>query len=181
MRVRSVTAAGAEDLSGFVLWAEGVGTLGRIRLRGRYGQGRVTAGGSGSAAPRSLTEGDLAIEVQAWPWLDLWTGPRARSYVTSGAGGDTRWSYWEAGASLRGTLVPGQLRSYGEAWMALRGRISVAAVFDSERGAEGGVIARVARDNLWARFGYRIEQTRFTSGRRETVEAIRFSVGWDLR
>ena len=95
--------------------------------------------------------------------------------------GDTRWSYWEAGASLRGTLVPGQLRSYGEAWMALRGRISVAAVFDGERGAEGGVIARVARDNLWARFGYRIEQTRFTSGRRETVEAIRFSVGWDLR
>ena len=183
VRARSLTAAGRERLDGFLVVGEGTLGRGRGLLRLRYGQGRVTSdsagGGGGGVQPRSLTDGELLLGVAALPWLDLWAGPHARSYRTDF--GNQRWLFWEVRASARATLVPGQLQSFFEGRVAVAGRVNVPEPFGSSRGAEGGVEVRITRPALRLRFTYRIDQARLAAGRRETVEAVAFSVGRDLR
>ena len=178
VRARSLTAAGRERLDGFLVVGEGTLGRGRGLLRLRYGQGRVTSDSAG-VQPRSVTDGELLLGLAALPWLDLWAGPHARSYLTDF--GNQRWLFWEARASARATLVPGQLQSFFEGRMAVAGRVNVPETFGSARGAEGGVEARIARPALRLRLTYRIDQARLAAGRRETVEAVAFSVGRDLR
>jgi len=180
VRARSLTPAGRERLDGFLVVGEGTLGRGHGLLRLRYGQGRVTSDSAGGGVqPRSLTDGELLVGVAALPWLDLWAGPHARSYRTDF--GNQRWLFWEARASARATLVPGQLQSFFEGRVAVAGRVNVPEPFGSSRGAEGGVEVRITRPALRLRFTYRIDQARLAAGRRETVEAVAFSVGRDLR
>ena len=178
VRARSLTAAGRERLDGFLVVGEGTLGRGRGLLRLRYGQGRVTSNSAG-VQPRSVTDGELLLGLAALPWLDLWAGPHARSYRTDF--GNQRWLFWEVRASARATLVPGQLQSFFEGRVAVAGRVNVPEPFGSSRGAEGGVEVRITRPALRLRFTYRIDQARLAAGRRETVEAVAFSVGRDLR
>ena len=178
VRARSLTAAGRERVDGFLLLGEGALARGRGRLRLRYGQGRLTSDSSGVPS-RSLTEGEALVGVAALPWLDFWAGPHARSYVTDF--GNQRWLFWEARASADATLVPGQLQSFFDGWVAVAGRVNAPEAFGSARGATGGMVAHIARPALWLRLTYRIDQARLASGRRETVEAVAFSLGSDLR
>ena len=178
VRARSLTAAGRERLDGFLIVGEAALARGRGRLRLRYGQGRLTSDSAG-VQPRSLTEGEALAGVAALPWLALWTGPHARSYLTDF--GNQRWLFWEARASAVATVVPGQLSSFFDGWVAVAGRINVPEAFGGARGAAGGVVARIARPALWLRLTYRIEQARLAAGRRETVEAVALSLGRDLK
>ena len=178
VRARSLTPAGRERLDGFLVVGDGTLARGRGRLRLRYGQGRLSADSTG-VPPRSLTEGEALLGVAALPWLDFWAGPHARSYVTDF--GNQRWLFWEAGASASVSLVPGQLHSFLDGWVAVAGRVNVPEEFGSARGAAGGVLARIARPALWLRLTYRIDQARLAAGRRETVEVVAFSLGRDLR
>jgi hypothetical protein len=178
VRARSLISTGRERLDGFLFAGEGRLSRGRGLLRLRYGQGRLTSDSVG-VQPRSLTEGEALVGVAALPWLDLWAGPHARSYVTNL--GNQRWLYWEARASANAQLVPGQLQSCFDGWVAVAGRVNVPEGFGSARGAEAGVVALIARPALRLRLTYRIDQARLAAGRRETVEAVALSVGRDLR
>jgi hypothetical protein len=178
VRARSLIPAGRERLDGFVFAGEGLLARGRWLLRLRYGQGRLTSDSTG-VQPRSLTDGEALVGVAALPWLDLWAGPHTRSYVTDL--GNQRWLYWEARASANAQLVPGQLQSFFDGWVAVAGRVNVPESFGSARGAEAGVIALIARPALRVQLTYRIDQARLAAGRRETVEAVALSLGRDLR
>jgi len=178
VRARSLISTGREQLDGFLFAGEGRLSRGRGLLRLRYGQGRLTSD-SAVVLPRSLTDGEALVGVAALPWLDFWAGPHARIYVTNL--GNQRWLYWEARASASAQLVPGQLQSCFDGWLAVAGRVNVPEGFGSARGAEAGVIAIIARPALRLRLTYRIDQARLAAGRRETVEAVALSVGRDLR
>jgi len=178
VRTRSLIPSGRERLDGYLFAGEGLLSRGRARLRLRYGQGRLTSDSAG-VQPRSLTDAAALLGVAALPWLDFWAGPHARSYVTDL--GNQRWLYWEARASANAQLVPGQLQSFFDGWVAVAGRVNVPESFGSARGAEVGVIARIARPALRLRLAYRIDQARLAAGRRETVEAIALSLGREQR
>jgi hypothetical protein len=178
VRARSLIATGRERLDGFLFTGEGLLARGRGLLRLRYGQGRLTSDSAG-VQRRSLTDGSVLVGVAALPWLAFWAGPHARSYVTDF--GNQRWLYWEARASANAQLVPGQLQSFFDGWVAVAGRVNVPESFGSARGAEAGVIALIARPALRLRLTYRIDQARLAAGRRESVEAVALSIGRDLR
>jgi hypothetical protein len=179
VRLRSLTPAGRETLSGFGLGGEAVATLReRWSLRLRYSQGRATADSTG-VLDRRLAEGELFLGYRATPWLSLWVGPHARSYLSDL--GNQRWIFWETRASALGTLVPDRLHSYFEGWIVASGSVKVPQAFESGQGGEAGLSLRLARPDLSLRLGYRIEQARLAAGRRETVEQLMLGVGKTIR
>jgi hypothetical protein len=163
-----------ERVSGLVLAGEGVATRGRFVARLRYGQGRVT----NDTAGRDVAEGEALLGYKARPWLTVWFGPHARTFVVPGQS-DRRWLFWSGRVAARGSLLPGRVESYVELWQGVTGRLSRPAESASGSGGEAGLDLRLARHPIWGRLGYRIEQGRASGGaRRETVEAITLTVGY---
>jgi len=163
-----------ERASGLVLSGEAVATRGRFAARVRYGQGRV----KNDSAGRDVTEGEALLGYKARPWLTLWVGPHARTFVVPGQS-DRRWLLWSGRVTARGSLFPGRLESFVELWQGFTGRLSAPAGSASGGGAEAGLELRLARHPVWGRLAYRIEQGRVSGGgRRETVEAITLTVGF---
>lgn len=157
-----------ERVSGLVLSGEGVATRGRFVARLRYGQGRVT----NDTAGRDVAEGEALLGYRARPWLTVWFGPHARTFVVPGQS-DRRWLLWSGRATAHGTLFPGRVESYVELWQGVTGNLSRPAESATGGGAEAGLDLRLARRGIWGRLGYRIEQGRTSGGgRRETVEAL---------
>ncbi len=163
-----------ERVSGLVLAGEGVATRGRFVARLRYGQGRVT----NDTAGRDVAEGEALLGYNARPWLTVWFGPHARTFVVPGQS-DRRWLFWSGRVTARGSLLPGRVESYVELWQGVTGSLSRPAESASGGGGEAGLDLRLARHPIWGRLGYRIEQGRASGGaRRETVEAITLTVGY---
>src|SRR2546426_2845543 len=92
-------------LSGSLLSMEALATRGRFVARLRYGQGRVRS----DTAARDVVQGEALVGYQARPWLALWLGPRARTFVASGLS-DRRWLVWSGALSARGGIFPGARR-----------------------------------------------------------------------
>jgi len=176
--VRSRPDTTRERRSGLVFTGEAVATRGRrLVARVRYGQGRVTADTGTPPSPRrNVVEGEALFGYKVRPWLTLWVGPHARTFVVTGLS-DRRWLFWSGRATARGGLFPG-VESFLELWQGFTGTLSRPAGSASGGGAEAGLELRLARRPLWARLGYRIEQGRANGGPRETVEAFTLTVGY---
>jgi hypothetical protein len=163
-----------DRLSGLVLSGEAIATRGHFVARLRYGQGRVTS----DTAGRDVAEGEALLGYKPRPWLTVWVGPHARTFVVPGQS-DRRWLFWSGRVAARGSLFPGRVESFVELWQGFTGNINRPVGSASGGGAETGIEVRLARRPLWARLGYRIEQGRASGGgRRETVEAITLTVGY---
>jgi len=171
--VRSRIGTTRERLSGLVFSGEAVATRGRLVARLRYGQGRVTA----DAAGRDVVEGEALLGYKARPWLTLWVGPHARTFVVPGQS-DQRWLLWSGRVTARGSLFPGRLESFVELWQGFTGSLNRPAGSAGGGGAEAGLELRLASRPFWGRLAYRIEQGRVDGGRRETVEALTLTVGY---
>lgn len=180
-RARTQPGAGEnhELLSGATIAGEGTLRRGRLLLRLRYAQGRLSAD-TGTAFGRRLVEGEALLGVEALPWLTVWAGPHARTYTTSVS--RQRWWFWELRGRGRGTLIADRLACWIEAGVAVGASIQVKKPFDRQAAGEAGLLVRVAAPDVWGRLGYRIEQSRLDGGRRlETVEAVSFGVLFELR
>ncbi|HMG18386.1 MAG TPA: hypothetical protein VK573_06660 [Gemmatimonadales bacterium] len=163
-----------ERVSGLVLGAEAVASRGRFAARLRYGQGRVT----NDTAGRDVAEGEALLGYKARPWLTVWVGPHARTFVVPGQS-DRRWLLWSGRVTARGSLFPGRVESFVELWQGVTGSLNRPAESASGGGAEAGLVLRLARHPVWGRLAYRIEQGRVSGGaRRETVEAITLTIGY---
>lgn len=169
---RSRIGTTRERVSGLVLSGEGVATRGHFIARLRYGQGRIT----NDTAARDVVEGEALLGYKARPWLTVWVGPNARTFVVSGLS-DRRWLFWSGRVTARGSLFPGRVDSFVELWQGFSGRLNRPAQSASGGGAEAGLEVRLARRPFWGRLAYRIEQGR-AGTRRETVEAITLTVGY---
>lgn len=165
-----------ERLSGLILGGEGMVTSGRLVIRLRYAQGRVTGGSNNAIAPRDLVEGEALFGVRALPWLTLWAGPHARAYASAGT--DQRWLFWSGRATARGTILPGRMSSFVEVWQALSANVSRPAGPATGRGAEAGLDLRLGGQSLWGRIAYGIEQGRDKTVRRETVEVLALTLSY---
>jgi len=171
--VRSRIGTTRERLSGLVFTGEAAATRGRFVARLRYGQGRV----SNDTAGRDVVEGEALLGYKARPWLALWVGPHARTFVVPGQS-DRRWLLWSGRVTARGSLFPGRLESFVELWQGFTGSLNRPAGSAAGGGAEAGLELRLASRPLWGRLAYRIEQGRADGGRRETVEALTLTVGY---
>lgn len=171
---RSRIGTTRERVSGLVLGGEVVATRGKLVARLHYGQGRVT----NDTAGRDVAEGEALLGYKARPWLTVWFGPHARTFVVPGQS-DRRWLHWSGRVTARGTLFPGRVESFVELWQGITGSLNRPAESASGGGAEAGLVLRLARHPVWGRLAYRIEQGRASGGtRRETVEAITLTVGF---
>jgi len=171
---RSRIGTTRERVSGLVFGGEGVATRGRLLARVRYGQGRVT----NDTAGRDVAEGEALLGYKARPWLTVWFGPHARTFVVSGQS-DRRWLFWSGRVTARGTLFPGRVETFVELWQGVTGSLSRPAESATGGGAEAGLDLRLARHPIWGRVAYRVEQGRSSgAGRRETVEALTLTVGY---
>lgn len=160
-----------ERLSGSLFAGVGLATRGRFVARLRYGQGRVTDDSAG----RDVVEGEALLGFKPRPWLTVWAGPHARTFVVPGQS-DRRWLLWSGRVTARGSLFPGRVESFVELWQGVTGSLNRPAESVSGGGAEAGVEVRLARRPFWGRLGYRIEQGR-AGTRRETVEAVTLTIG----
>jgi len=169
---RSRSDTTRERVSGLVLGGEAVATRGKFVTRLRYGQGRVT----NDTAGRDVAEGEALLGYKARPWLTVWFGPHARTFVVPGQS-DRRWLQWSGRVTALGTLFPERVESFVELWQGITGSLNRPAESASGGGAEAGLVFRLARRPVWGRLAYRIEQGRGAT-RRETVEAITLTVGF---
>ena len=160
-----------ERLSGSLFTGVGLATRGKFVARLRYGQGRVT----NDSAGRDVVEGEALLGYKPRPWLTLWAGPQARTFVVPGQS-DRRWLLWSGRVTARGSLFPDRVESFVELWQGFTGSLNRPAESAGGGGAEAGVEVRLARRPFWGRLGYRIEQGR-AGTRRETVEAITLTIG----
>ncbi len=163
-------------LTGSLLSGEAIATRGRLIARLRYGQGHVTSDTIG----RDVVQGELLAGYQARPWLQVWLGPRARTFVTSGLS-DRRWLFWTGGLSARGGIFPGRLDGFGELWAGFSGRVNRPAASANGRGVEFGLDATLPKRPLRLRLSYLIEQGRLDDGRRDTVEGFALAARYFLR
>jgi hypothetical protein len=174
--VQSTNGAIHDRLTGPTFAGEGNLTTDKIWLRVRYAQGRVLAKDEDGTArfTRDVVDGEVLAGFRAMPWLTVWAGPNARAYTL----GDKtqRWLFWTAGATGRGTLIPGRLQTFVELWGALTGSITEPASKASGRGADGGLEMRLSSASpFWGRLSYRIESGH-AADMRETVEALTLSL-----
>ena len=158
-------------LSGSLLSMEALATRRRFVARLRYGQGHVTS----DTAARDVVQGEALVGYQARPWLALWLGPRARTFVASGLS-DRRWLFWSGALSARGGIFPGRVDGFGELWQGFSGSVNRPAASASGRGVEFGLEATLPKRPLRLRLSYLIEQGRLDDGRRDTVEGFALAV-----
>ncbi|MGH7606308.1 MAG: hypothetical protein ACREME_03130 [Gemmatimonadales bacterium] len=170
-RLRDGTAPAR--LTGQVFSGEAVVTHGRFVARVRYGQGRVT----NDTTARDVVEGEGLLGYNVRPWLTVWVGPQARTFVAPGFS-DRRWLFWSARVTGRGTLFPGRVESFVEVWQGFAGSLNRPAGSARGGGIEAGLEVRLAPRRWWGRFAYRIEQGRVAGDRRETVEAVTLTIGY---
>ena len=174
--VHSRFGAAETRLTGSLLSGEAIATRGRLSARLRYGQGHVASDTSG----RDVVQGELLAGYQARPWLQVWVGPRARTFVVSGLS-DRRWLFWTGGVGARGVIFPGRVDSFAELWLGFSGRLSRPAGSASGRGVELGLEAIVPRQPLRFRLSYLVEQGRLDDGRRDTVEGFALAARYSFR
>jgi hypothetical protein len=163
-------------LSGSLFSGEAIATRGRWIARLVYGQGHVTS----DTVARDVVQGEALVGYAARPWLQLWLGPRARTFVTSGLS-DTRWLFWTGGLSARGGIFPGRVDSFAELWQGFSGSVNRPAASASGRGVELGLEATLPQRPVRLRLSYLIEQGRLDDGRRETVEGLALAARYFLR
>jgi hypothetical protein len=171
--VQSRVAGAKTRLNGSLFSGEVVATRGRFVARLRYGQGHVT----GDTTGRDVVQGEALAGYTARPWLQLWLGPRARTFVAPGFS-DRRWLLWTGGLSARGAIFPGQVGSFVELWQGFSGGLNQPASSASGRGVELGLETRFARRPWSLRLAYRIDQGRVSDGRRDTVEGFTLTAGY---
>jgi hypothetical protein len=174
-RVHSELNGETEALSAPGFGVEGLISLGRVALEGRYVQADLDPSTAGTLA-RDAAEGHLLLAVRATPWLTVATGPLSRSYETTL--GSQRWVLWTVRARGAPVLVPNLVRGYAELWGALPLDLSVPESWNSGWGGDVGLTLALPRLPVWLRLGYRFEQYRLGDGtRRETIDGATLSLG----
>ena len=174
--VHSRFGAAQTRLIGSLLSGEAIVTRGRLIARLRYGQGHITS----DTAGRDVVQGELLAGYQARRWLQVWLGPRARTFVTPGLS-DRRWLFWTGGIGARGAIFPGRMDSFAELWLGFSGRLNRPAASASGRGVELGLEAIVPQRPLRIRISYVVEQGRLNDGRSDTVEGFALAARYFLR
>jgi hypothetical protein len=179
VKFRSTFPGGSESLSGFAVGAQSRFERGRLGLELALAEGRLAVD-EGSATPRSLVEGSLALTVQATPWLALTAGPHLRAYVTPA--GTERWVRWQTGARGAGSIIPGVLDVHVAGWLALASSVNAEPGASGTRGGEAGLTLRIARWPVSFRLAYAVDQADFASDvRRETLESVYLGVTYTRR
>lgn len=144
-----------------------------------YWQGGVDAD-PGGTQQQDVIDGYALLVLRAQPWLGVKVGAEARSYVT--LAGTERWVFWQARLRAERTIVDPSVRGHVEVWRALSTEVSTSGTVDRAQGGEVGLTLLRALGPLWVRMGYGIDDVRLTgSARRQTLEALAFSVGYGGR
>jgi hypothetical protein len=139
----------------------------------RYGEGRA----GNDSTERDVVEGEGLIGYSIRPWLEVWVGPHARTFVVPDLS-DRRWLFWSGRVLARGSPFPGRVDSFVEGWLAFDGTLSRPDSPASGEGLEAGLEVRLARP-WWSRIAYRYEQGRVADGPRETYEAFTLTVRYE--
>ncbi|HEX9611576.1 MAG TPA: hypothetical protein VF978_06785 [Gemmatimonadales bacterium] len=177
IRLQSRSATGvSSDVSGVVFGGAGSVAVGPVALELGYWQGRLDAG-PGSTQLQDVIDGRALLVLRAVPWLGVKVGTEARSYVTPA--GTERWVFWQARIRAERTIVDPSVRGHVEVWRALSTEVNAPQAVDHGQGGEVGLTLLRALGPLWVRLAYGIDDARLTgSARRQTVEALAFSVGY---
>lgn len=180
IRLQSRFATGASsDVSGVALGASGAVELGRVALTLGYWQGRLDAA-TGGSQKQDVIDGYALLGVRATSWLGVKAGAEARSYVTPA--GTEHWVFWQARLRAERTIVNPSVRGHLEIWRALSTEVNTQVTVDRAQGGEVGVTILRALGPLWVRMSYGIDDVRVVeSARRQTLEALAFSVGYGGR
>ena len=180
IRLQSRFATGlSSDASGVALGASGAVARGPVALALGYWQGGVDAD-PGGTQQQDVIDGYALLVLRAQPWLGVKVGAEARSYVTPA--GTERWVFWQARLRTERTIVDPSVRGHVEVWRALSTEVSTSGTVDRAQGGEVGLTLLRALGPLWVRMGYGIDDVRLTgSARRQTLEALAFSVGYGGR
>jgi hypothetical protein len=171
--VHSRAGAGAARFTGSVLGGEAVAARGALTVRLRYAQGSL----ANDSAARDLAAGEALLGYEPRPWLGLWVGPQARTFIAPGLS-DRRWLFWTGRARAHGAIFPGRLDSFVEAWVGLSGRLSRPAASARGGGVELGLETRLPGKPFWGRLAYGVEQGRAAGGFRETIEGFTLTLGY---
>ena len=177
IRLQSQFATGlSSDVSGVALGASGSVERGPVALALGYWQGRVD-GDPGGTQQQDVIDGYALLVVRAQPWLDVKAGAEARSYVTPA--GTERWVFWQARLRAERTIVDPSVRGHIEVWRALSTEVNTSGTVDRAQGGEVGLTLLRVLGPLWVRMAYGIDDARLIgSERRQTLEALAFSVGY---
>jgi hypothetical protein len=180
IRLQTRFATGASsDVSGVALGASGGVGRGPVALALGYWQGSVDAN-SGGAQQQDVIDGYALLVLRAKPWLGVKVGAEARSYVAPA--GTVRWVFWQARLRAERTIVEPSVRGHVEVWRALSTEVNTPGTVDRAQGGEVGLTLQRALGPLWVRLVYGIDDVRLVgSGRRQTMEALAFSLGYGGR
>lgn len=177
IRLQNRFATGASsDGSGVALGVSGGAGLGPVALALGYWQGRVDAD-PGGTQQQDVIDGYALLVLRAQPWLGVKVGVEARSYVTPA--GTERWVFWQARLRAERTIVEPSVRGHVEVWRALSTEVNTSGTVDRAQGGEVGLTLLRVLGPLWVRMAYGIDDARLVgSERRQTLEALAFSVGY---
>ena len=180
IRLQTRFATGASsDVSGRALGASGDIRRGPVALALGYWQGRVDADPAGTQQ-QDVIDGYALLVVHAQPWLGVKVGAEARSYVTPA--GTERWVFWQVRLHAERAIVNPSVRGHVEIWHALSTEVNTQGTVDRAQGGEVGLTLQRALGPLWLRMAYGIDDARLNgSERRQTLEALAFSVGYGGR
>ena len=180
IRLQTQFATGASsDLSGVALGASGGVGRGPVALALGYSQGSVDAN-PGGTQQQDVIDGYALLVLRAKPWLGVKVGAEARSYVAPA--GTVRWVFWQARLRAERTIVAPSVRGHIEIWRAFSTDVNTAGTVDRAQGGEVGLTLQRALGPLWVRMAYGIDDVRLTgNGRRQTLEALAFSLGYGGR
>ncbi|HJS44308.1 MAG TPA: hypothetical protein VJ755_12605 [Gemmatimonadales bacterium] len=177
IRLQSRFATGASsDVSGVAVGASSGVEFGRLALALGYWQGGLDAAPPGTQK-QDVIDGYALLALRATSWLKVKGGAEARSYVT--AAGTEHWLFWQARLRAERMIVNPSIRGHVEIWRALSTEVNTPVTVDRAQGGEVGVTLRRALGPLWARLTYGIDDVRLVgSARRQTLEALAFTVGY---
>lgn len=180
IRLQSRFATGASsDVSGIAAGAMSGVEFGRVALELGYWQGRLNADPNGTQQ-QDVIDGYALLVLRAAPWLRVKGGAEARSYVT--AAGTEHWLFWQARLRAERTIVNPSVRGHIEIWRALSTEVNTSVTVDRAQGGEVGVTMLRALGPFWARLAYGMDDVRLVgSARRQTLEALAFTVGYGGR
>ena len=166
----------SSDGSGVALGASGGVGLGPVALALGYWQGQVDAD-PGGTQQQDVIDGYALLVLRAQPWLGVKVGAEARSFVTPA--GTERWVFWQARLRAERTIVDPSVRGHVEVWRALSTEEIATGTVDRAQGGEVGLTLLRVLGPLSVRMAYGIDDVRLLgSARRQTLEALAFSVGY---
>lgn len=175
LRVRSVDPAANESLRAPALGLEGSVTWHRLALRARYAEARLPRAPS-NIEERDTVEGEIALAVRTWPWLQAGTAIHGRSYQSPTR--RQRWVWWDLFLAGNLSILSDAVHGYAELRRAITADVNVAERWDYSAGGEVGMLFALPSLPVWLRTGYQIQFHKFADNtRRELVDGLTVMLG----